>query len=146
MLLLQAASAPKYKAAFATAYGAGLRVAEVVALKVGRSAEGAAAARSHTGKLAGSDRVVNAVFRQCGVTRVDDWDDLEQAIVLARKHDSKVLVEAAVLGREMRHRLDGIREDEMLEHRVPHVALVRGPGHYTAADDPGTPWPTLSGP
>ena len=27
--------APKYKAAFATAYGAGLRVSEVVALKVG---------------------------------------------------------------------------------------------------------------
>src|SRR4051794_12460688 len=35
VLLLQAASAPKYKAAFATAYGAGLRVSEVVALKVG---------------------------------------------------------------------------------------------------------------
>src|SRR5262250_311063 len=34
-LLLQAASAPKYKAAFAIAYGAGLRVSEVVALKVG---------------------------------------------------------------------------------------------------------------
>ena len=34
-LLLQAASAPKYKAAFGTAYGAGLRVSEVVALKVG---------------------------------------------------------------------------------------------------------------
>jgi integrase/recombinase XerD len=34
-LLLQAASAPKYKAAFATTYGAGLRVSEVVALKVG---------------------------------------------------------------------------------------------------------------
>ena len=34
-LLLRATSAPKYKAAFATAYGAGLRVSEVVALKVG---------------------------------------------------------------------------------------------------------------
>ena len=34
-LLLRAAMAPKYKAAFATAYGAGLRVSEVVALKVG---------------------------------------------------------------------------------------------------------------
>jgi site-specific recombinase XerD len=31
-LLLRAATAPKYKAAFATAYGAGLRVSEVVAL------------------------------------------------------------------------------------------------------------------
>ena len=34
-LLLRAATTPKYKAAFATAYGAGLRVSEVVALKVG---------------------------------------------------------------------------------------------------------------
>src|SRR5258706_145524 len=34
-LLLRSASARKYKAAFATAYGAGLRVSEVVALKVG---------------------------------------------------------------------------------------------------------------
>ena len=34
-LLLQAAPGPKYKAAFSTAYGAGLRVSEVVALKVG---------------------------------------------------------------------------------------------------------------
>jgi site-specific recombinase XerD len=34
-LLIEAAPGPKYKAALATAYGAGLRVAEVVALKVG---------------------------------------------------------------------------------------------------------------
>src|SRR6202008_3339323 len=34
-LLLRAATAPKYKAAFATAYRDGLRVSEVVALKVG---------------------------------------------------------------------------------------------------------------
>jgi integrase len=34
-LLLEAAPGPKYKAALATAYGAGLRVAEVVALKIG---------------------------------------------------------------------------------------------------------------
>jgi integrase/recombinase XerD len=35
VLLLQAAPGPKYKAALATAYGAGLRVSEVVALKAG---------------------------------------------------------------------------------------------------------------
>jgi site-specific recombinase XerD len=34
-LLLRAVTAPKYKAAFAIAYGAGLRVSEVVALKAG---------------------------------------------------------------------------------------------------------------
>ncbi|WP_436530625.1 D-alanine--D-alanine ligase family protein [Actinoplanes sp. HUAS TT8] len=36
-----------------------------------------------------------------GVSRVDDWDDLGQAIASARKHDTKVLVEAAVVGREV---------------------------------------------
>ncbi|WIM96366.1 D-alanine--D-alanine ligase family protein [Actinoplanes oblitus] len=36
-----------------------------------------------------------------GVTRVDDWSGLQQAIALARKHDTKVLVEAAVAGREV---------------------------------------------
>ena len=34
-MLLRATTAPKYKAAFATAYGAGLRVSEAIALKVG---------------------------------------------------------------------------------------------------------------
>jgi len=35
VLLLRTAPGSKYKAALATAYGAGLRVSEVVALKVG---------------------------------------------------------------------------------------------------------------
>src|SRR5438045_7931568 len=37
-LLLQTAPGPKYKAAFATAYGAGLRVAGAVALELGEAA------------------------------------------------------------------------------------------------------------
>ncbi len=36
-----------------------------------------------------------------GVSRVDRWDQLEHAITLARHTDPKVLVEAAVLGREI---------------------------------------------
>ena len=36
-----------------------------------------------------------------GVSRVDDWTDLEHAIEIARRTDPKVLVEAAVLGREI---------------------------------------------
>jgi site-specific recombinase XerD len=54
-LLLQAASAPKYKAAFATAYGAGLRVSEVVALKVGDIDSGRMLLRVERGK-GGKDR------------------------------------------------------------------------------------------
>jgi D-alanine-D-alanine ligase len=36
-----------------------------------------------------------------GITRVTDWADLDDAIGLARRHDPKVLVEAAVAGREV---------------------------------------------
>lgn len=39
----------------------------IVAFKVGRSPSGARAASSHTGALAGTDRVYEAMFRQCGV-------------------------------------------------------------------------------
>ncbi|WP_345427208.1 D-alanine--D-alanine ligase family protein [Pseudonocardia xishanensis] len=36
-----------------------------------------------------------------GITRVTDWADLDAAIATARVHDPKVLVEAAVVGREV---------------------------------------------
>ncbi len=36
-----------------------------------------------------------------GVSRVDDWADLDEAIAAARLADPKVLVEAAVIGREI---------------------------------------------
>jgi D-alanine-D-alanine ligase len=36
-----------------------------------------------------------------GITRVTDWADLNDAIAYAREHDPKVLVEAAVIGREV---------------------------------------------
>ena len=36
-----------------------------------------------------------------GITRVSAWRDLEAAIATAREHDPKVLVEAAIVGREV---------------------------------------------
>jgi D-alanine-D-alanine ligase len=36
-----------------------------------------------------------------GITRVTDWADLADAVAHAREHDPKVLVEAAVIGREV---------------------------------------------
>ncbi len=36
-----------------------------------------------------------------GITRVTDWADIDAAIATAREHDPKVLVEAAVIGREV---------------------------------------------
>jgi len=46
------------------------------AIKTGRTQEGAAAAASHTGSLAGSDEVYDAVLAQAGVMRVESVKDL----------------------------------------------------------------------
>lgn len=48
----------------------------VLALKAGRSREGARAARSHSGSLAGEDQVYEAAFRQSGLIRVRDVEEL----------------------------------------------------------------------
>jgi acetate---CoA ligase (ADP-forming) len=57
----------------------------IVAVKVGRTDEGTAMAKAHTGHLTGSDAVVSSVFRQYGVQRVDGLDQLlDVSAALAR--------------------------------------------------------------
>ena len=48
----------------------------ILALKVGRSAEGARAAASHTGSMAGTDTAYDAIFMQGGIQRVEGVNDL----------------------------------------------------------------------
>jgi acetyl coenzyme A synthetase (ADP forming)-like protein len=48
----------------------------ILAIKSGRTLQGVAAARSHTGALAGSDAVYDAVFAQAGILRVDTVEEL----------------------------------------------------------------------
>jgi acyl-CoA synthetase (NDP forming) len=48
----------------------------VVAFKVGRSEAGARAAVSHTGAMAGADRMYDAFFREVGVVRAETFADL----------------------------------------------------------------------
>lgn len=57
----------------------------IIVIKAGRTAAAAAAAASHTGALTGSDEVLDAAFRRCGVLRVKTIDDLfNMAEVLAK--------------------------------------------------------------
>lgn len=57
----------------------------VVMLKMGSTERGARMAASHTGHLAGADAVINGLFRQYGVIRVRDLDELlETANLLAK--------------------------------------------------------------
>jgi len=48
----------------------------IIVIKAGRTEAAAKAAASHTGALAGSDDVLDAVFRRCGVLRVTSISDL----------------------------------------------------------------------
>jgi acetate---CoA ligase (ADP-forming) len=48
----------------------------IVLIKIGRSEAGARAARSHTASLTGADAMYEAVFKQYGVIRVQDYDEL----------------------------------------------------------------------
>ena len=58
----------------------------IVAVKSGRSAPGTRGAASHTAALASSEEVVDALFRQTGVIRVDSTEELfDVAEVLARQ-------------------------------------------------------------
>jgi acyl-CoA synthetase (NDP forming) len=59
----------------------------VVVLKSGRSALGSRMAQAHTGALAGSDKVIDAVLRKHGVTRVHDLNEMIEtmAIMHSRK-------------------------------------------------------------
>jgi D-alanine-D-alanine ligase len=65
-----------------------------------------------------------------GITKVTGWDGLEAAVTAAFDHDNKVLVEAAVVGREVEC---GVLEDAdgRPEASVPaEIKLVRGHDWY----------------
>jgi acyl-CoA synthetase (NDP forming) len=51
----------------------------VVALKSGRTEAGARAAASHTGAIAGSDKIYDAAFEQTGILRASDMDEFFHA-------------------------------------------------------------------
>ncbi|QIR39775.1 bifunctional acetate--CoA ligase family protein/GNAT family N-acetyltransferase [Tolypothrix sp. PCC 7910] len=58
----------------------------IIVIKAGRTEAAAKAAASHTGALAGSDKVLDAAFRRCGVLRVNSISDLfDMAEVLAKQ-------------------------------------------------------------
>ncbi|SHH66323.1 bifunctional acetate--CoA ligase family protein/GNAT family N-acetyltransferase [Bradyrhizobium erythrophlei] len=61
---------------FMSAARAAARIKPVVVVKSGRMAQGAKAAATHTGALAGADAVYDAAFRRAGILRVSDLREL----------------------------------------------------------------------
>ena len=64
---------------FMSAARAAARAKPVIVIKAGRAAQGAKAAATHTGALAGADAVYDAAFRRAGLLRVFDLEELFDA-------------------------------------------------------------------
>jgi acetyltransferase len=51
------------------------KIKPIVVIKSGRSKRGAMAAASHTGSLAGSDKIFDAIMKQCGILRAESLEE-----------------------------------------------------------------------
>ena len=76
LLYVESIEAPQK---FISAARAAARNKPVIVVKAGRAGNGLQAAASHTGALAGSDVVIDAVIRRAGMLRVDTLQDLFMA-------------------------------------------------------------------
>ena len=77
--ILMYAESVKFARKFMSAARAAARNKPVIIVKGGRAPDGARAAASHTGALAGSDIVLDAAVRRAGMLRVETLEDLFDA-------------------------------------------------------------------
>jgi acyl-CoA synthetase (NDP forming) len=118
----------------------------IVAYFVGGSSAGKKAAQSHTGALAGSDAVYDAMFRQCGVIRAQSIEELfDFCIVLGTQplprgnrvavltHSGGPGVSAADAAERSGLRLAEFGPETVAKMRevVPHTASVTNPVDLT---------------
>jgi D-alanine-D-alanine ligase len=75
----------------------GIPVAPYAVLRAGQSLTDEQMARLGLPAFVKPSRAGSSV----GITKIDDWADLDTAVITARRIDPKVLVEAAVVGREV---------------------------------------------
>ena len=69
----------------------------IVAFKIGKSEAGALAAVSHTGALAGSDRMYEALFKHTGVIRAETFSDLLDIAMSLSSHKKLMGQRVAIL-------------------------------------------------
>jgi D-alanine-D-alanine ligase len=65
-----------------------------------------------------------------GITRVTAWDDLAAAVATARQHDPKVLVEAAVVGREIECAVLERPDGTVVSSLPAEIRIVGGAAFY----------------
>ena len=92
----------------------GNRPIPILVIKSGRTSEGARAAASHTGAMAGSEAVYNAIFKQSGVIRAESIHELfDFANVFTYKQQSP---------------LGKLRRKLLLGKRIAIITNAGGPG------------------
>jgi D-alanine-D-alanine ligase len=64
-----------------------------------------------------------------GITKVSDWTDLDAAVATARRHDPKVLVEAAVVGREVEVAVLELPDGSVQASVPAEIRIVGSDGH-----------------
>src|SRR5699024_10979920 len=120
----------------------------IVIMKSGRSSAGSRAAVSHTGSLAGSDRIYNDFFRQTGIVRADDYEDIISfsKLHLSRKlpkgRNTVIITSSGGRGINETDRCEAYglhvinvkkSTQEGSQKKVPDLGLVANPIDFTAA-------------
>lgn len=143
-LLLESLKDPKkFSRAADRAFQAGK---PIVALKVGRSEKGREAAASHTGAMSGADAIYDGFFKQKGVIRVSDVDELvevanlfarykppagDRVAILSSSGGSGALLADLAADYRLRLPSPSPRTRERLKDIAPAVAYIANPMDIT---------------
>jgi acetyl coenzyme A synthetase (ADP forming)-like protein len=139
--------------AFAEAAARVSKKKPVVVLKAGRTSLGARAASSHTGALAGNDRIYEDVFRQCGVIRARSLRDLlefargipklptpqgENVVIITGAGGSGVLLSDACVDNGLSLMTMPADLDAAFRKFIPPFGAAGNPVDITGGEPPGT--------
>ncbi|HSQ03902.1 MAG TPA: acetate--CoA ligase family protein, partial [Burkholderiales bacterium] len=126
----------------------------LVVIKTGRTPGGSQAAMSHTAAIAGSDEVCDAAFRQTGVIRVSDEEEMLDVVMTVRCRASMsgrnvgvvtmsggagVLIADALAAHGLQLATLSSQTQDILKDTVPAFGSTRNPVDLTAQflSDPG---------
>ncbi len=125
----------------------------IVVLKAGRTAMGARAASSHTGALAGNDRIYDDVLRQSGVIRAPGLRDMleyaralpvlptpkgENVLIITGAGGSGVLLSDAVVDNKMQLMAMPADLDAAFRKFIPPFGAAGNPVDITGGEPPKT--------
>ncbi|MDR6377870.1 acetate--CoA ligase family protein [Paraburkholderia caledonica] len=125
----------------------------VVVLKAGRTSLGARAASSHTGALAGNDRIYEDVFKQCGVIRARSLRDLlefargipklptpkgENVVIITGAGGSGVLLSDACVDNRLSLMTMPADLDAAFRKFIPPFGAAGNPVDITGGEPPST--------